>query len=228
MIDQTIRHQRPRPLALLALAALASMGMVLGGCKTVSESDYDAAIAENNELRQRLDEAQTMLADADRDLTSAEQRNQDLARDLADLQTRQAAQPVAAQPINNSGLTGATTRGSDLVVEVAGDVLFASGQATLQNNGKRELDRIAREILRGYSNYTVRVEGYTDSDPIRKSKWGTNERLSAERALAVEAYLVQRGLDADNVYAAALGPANPRSTKQRSRRVEIVVLDGAG
>ena len=112
----------------------------------------------------------------------------------------------------------------DVVLTVAGDVLFPSGQVTLKTEGRRELDRIARMIMSQYPTKTIRVEGYTDSDPIRKSSWKTNERLSSERALAVEAYLVARGVEADRIYSAAMGPARPKSSKQASRRVEIVIL----
>ena len=46
----------------------------------------------------------------------------------------------------------------------------------------------------------------------------------AERALAVEEYLVARGVNPTRIYAAAMGSARPKGTKQASRRVEIVIL----
>ena len=79
-----------------------------------------------------------------------------------------------------------------------------------------------------YSNNEIRVEGYTDGDKLvkTKAKWGTNENLSAARALAVETYLVGKGIDNDRIYSAAFGPSKPKGTKKDSRRVEIVILGG--
>jgi flagellar motor protein MotB len=103
-------------------------------------------------------------------------------------------------------------------------VLFDSGKVDLKSSARRSLDRVASVIQSKYPGQQIRIEGYTDSDPIRKSKWRSNEHLSAERALAVEKYLVGKGVDNDRVYSAAFGPANARATKKDSRRVEIVIL----
>ena len=119
-------------------------------------------------------------------------------------------------------------RGSDIVVTVAGDVLLATASATLRDAARRELDRIASVINSRYSGNEIRIAGHTDQDPIRRSRWKTNERLSAERALAVEEYLATRGVSKSRMHVAGFGPAQLRSTKQQSRRVEIIVLGGAG
>jgi chemotaxis protein MotB len=124
---------------------------------------------------------------------------------------------------------GTTTRRDhgDLVVEVAGDVLFDSGSIVLKATAKRTLDQVARRLSSEYSGHTVRVEGYTDTDPIKKQKgkYKDNEELSAQRALAVERYLVSKGVTSSQIYSAAFGPANPKGSKKASRRVEIVILN---
>ena len=93
-----------------------------------------------------------------------------------------------------------------------------------KSSSKSSLNRIANVLNQRYPNQTIRVEGYTDTDPIRKSKWEHNERLSAERAMAVEKYLVAQSVENDRIYAAAFGPAKQRGSKKESRRVEIVIL----
>jgi len=128
---------------------------------------------------------------------------------------------------NINGATVSRGAGGSIVVAVAGDVLFDSGRAELKNTSRQSLDRIAQVINSQYAGQMVRIEGYTDSDPIRRSTWRSNEHLSAERALAVEQHLVSRGINNDRVYSAAFGPSSPRATKDQSRRVEIVVLAGA-
>ena len=215
---------RTRTFALITGAVSAAL--LAGGCKSISQEEYDAAIAENNQLRDRIDTLQSGIRDAEADKDALRGENSDLLRENDQLRAQVSAMPVAGGGTAPTGPAGMRTRPSDVVLEVAGDVLFSSGQTTLTREGKAELDRIARIVLREFPSNLIRVEGYTDSDPIRKSKWGTNERLSAERALAVETYLVSRGIDAEQIYSAALGPANRRATKKDSRRVEIVILSG--
>ncbi|GJM18666.1 MAG: hypothetical protein DHS20C14_08790 [Phycisphaeraceae bacterium] len=212
-------------------AGLAVTGALLGGCKTVKKSDYQAAIQENTELRERVAGLQDVIRQANEQIANCENERTALSAQNGQLQAQLASAGTSsiAAPASNSGfenIPGVTVGGRTdaIAVAVAGDVLFASGSVTLKNSAKSSLDRVASVLQSRYSNQLIRVEGYTDTDPIRKSSWKTNERLSSERALAVEAYLVSRGVDPDRIYAAAFGPADQRATKQDSRRVEIVVL----
>lgn len=220
-----------RQIRLLALPLIAcSLTMV--GCAN-EKIDYEAELAayemENEELRLREAQLQQALEDAERNTG-------DNSGEIERLRTenQQLRQQLAAVPTPNTGATGfegiqgttTSRRGSDVVVDVAGDVLFSSGSTTLRNEAKASLDRIAGVLNSTYSGNQLRIAGHTDSDPIRKSKWGTNERLSAERALAVEAYLGSKGVDMGRMHVAGYGPDKPRGSKQQSRRVEIVVIGG--
>jgi len=131
----------------------------------------------------------------------------------------------------NTGFTDAEgmtsyRRGSDVVVDIAGDVLFDSGKCTLKASAKKTLDDVCHVIKTKYTGQTVRVEGYSDNDPIKKSPWKTNERLSGERAMAVEEYLVSKGIGNDHIYYAGFGATHQKASKKESRRVEIVILGG--
>lgn len=210
---------------MVALAGLATLPLAAGvGCRAVPPARYQEAVNENNELRDRVDALQQTVREANDQIAELEGQ---LARGGP---TATPAGATGAASGEFDGLSGSGVevfqRGGDTVVSVAGDVLFDSGSATLKSSSRSTLQRIARQIRDSSPGAIVRVEGYTDTDPIRKSKWKSNEHLSAERALAVEAFLVQSGLRNDRVYAAAFGPANPRESKARSRRVEIVVLGG--
>ena len=112
---------------------------------------------------------------------------------------------------------------------------FASGKADLHQN-KRAVQAIVglgRLIQESYPHASVLVEGHTDSDPIVHSSWGTNERLSLERAGAVRQLLASTGVNGSSVSTQGLGAARPldpgssREAKSRNRRVEIYIKPNA-
>jgi chemotaxis protein MotB len=117
-------------------------------------------------------------------------------------------------------------------VTVGSDVLFSSGQATLTNSGKAALDRVAADLKNSFAGRKVLVYGYTDSDPIKKTKnlWQDNLDLSANRAMAVTRYLISRGVGKDDIETVAMGDTHfvagnaSRTDKAKNRRVVIFVL----
>ena len=112
-----------------------------------------------------------------------------------------------------------------MTVAVPGDVLFAPGDATVKDAAKSTLDKVATSLKKDYSGKKVRIEGHTDADPIKYSKWKSNEDLSVARAAAVKAYLVKKGVDPSIIVAQGYGSDKPKSTKDKAanRRVDIVV-----
>ncbi|MFG0283629.1 MAG: flagellar motor protein MotB [Phycisphaerales bacterium JB039] len=197
--------------ALKILAAATVAAGALGGCATGNPDD--ALVQENLELRQQRAELEQQLAECEQRYAMLDEQNRQLG---------QLGSDTGFEGID--GVTIGRSQG-ELTVGIAGDVLFASGSAALRPEAKRSLDQVVANIRQRYPGKTIRVEGHTDTDPIRKSKWETNERLSAERAMAVEAYLVSKGLDNKQVYSAAFGSAQPRGSKKDSRRVEIVIIE---
>lgn len=204
---------------VLTIGALCAVAALSGGCNKKNKSSLDAALSENAELRGRIESLEQALRDCDAQKAGLEQQ-------LA------AGVPTGADDGTTGfedigGIDVSRGAGGELIVGVAGDVLFDSGSVVLKSSSKQTLERVAGVLNSQYAGNAIRVEGHTDSDPIRKSSWKTNERLSSERALAVEEYLVQRGVANDRVYSAAFGPARPKGSKKDSRRVEIVILGGA-
>lgn len=207
--------------AVRAAVGVCALGLavVLGGCNNAIKDENAALQAENAELRTKS--------------TSLEQQQAATQAQIAQLQAQIAAAQAPAAPAAGGdftgGDTGARTRsrgGSERVIDViAGDLLFASGQATIRSEARRELDKVAREIQSRHAGRTIRIKGYTDSDPIRKSRWPSNEALSEARAEAVATYLVSKGVSRSIIETMGMGAANPRATKAQSRRVEIVVVE---
>ena len=196
------------------------------GCtSTRSQSDYDAVLSENNELRGQiagLEGDRAMWSETKKKLES---ENADLASALDTMKNNQQTSSINQNGLNGQlGQATVYNRGSDVVIEVAGDVLFDSGSVKLKTSAKKTLDKVAQAIKTNFAGHTIRVEGHTDSDPIRKSKWKSNEHLSFERARSVEHYLASKGVPVKSMYAAAFGSNKPKATKAQSRRVEIIVL----
>lgn len=117
------------------------------------------------------------------------------------------------------------------VVRIQDQILFRSGSHNVSNEGKALLAKLAPELAG--SGAFLRVEGHTDSDPVRlnadKYPHG-NLDLSAERALEVAAILIENGVPSDRVALGGYGEFRPVAandtpeSKRKNRRVEIVLL----
>jgi hypothetical protein len=100
---------------------------------------------------------------------------------------------------------------------------FASDKATLQPDAVPLLDDIAT-ALKNFPDWGLRIVGHTDAtgDPA------ANEALSVERANAIKAALVERGVSADRLLAAGAGAKRPIASNETAegralnRRVELV------
>ncbi len=209
---------------LLGTALAAAIAVSAVGCTNNKRTDIGALEDENSELRGQIAALEGERAMWQDTKSKLEQENIELARALEEMR--------AAGTVDDQGglvdVPGATVsmRGSDLVVSVAGDVLFDSGKVSLKSGAKQTLDRVAQLLQSDFAGNKVRIEGHTDTDPIRKSKWKSNDHLSFERGHTVEKYLISRGVDTKRMYVAAFGMDRPRGTKADSRRVEIVILGG--
>ena len=199
-------------VGVLSAAGLLAIGG-LTGCANQAQQDETARLtAENQQLRDQV-------ASSGQAQSATETQ---LAQARAELAGRMANPNPNPQPGPGSG----RSQSPDTVLEIAGDVAFSSGQAELTAAGRRELDKIASTIKARFSGNRIRVEGYTDKNPIRKSKWGSNEALSLGRAQAVEKYLSTKGISASRIEAVGLGATKLKGSDSASRRVEIVIIGG--
>ena len=122
------------------------------------------------------------------------------------------------------------TQGGNFVISIPASITFASGKATLTKQGQEALNVVAQTLRNDYGDGIYWIEGHTDSDPIRKSKWESNRDLSVARAMGVLHYLVENaGILDDQCVVAGHGQYSPPAAndddagKARNRRVEIVV-----
>lgn len=193
------------------------LAMISTGCGPEMQrlrDERDALFAQNNE-------AQNVIDDLRRAIDALNQENAALRADMS------RGGPVVDDGTAFDGVSGGVEvfqGAGTITVRVPGDLLFASGKVELNAASKKTLSEIATIIEAEYPGRRVRVEGYTDTDPIKKSSWKDNLELSLQRSAAVYRYLDEQGLPAELMYAAGFGANKPRETKQLSRRVEIVVL----
>jgi hypothetical protein len=99
---------------------------------------------------------------------------------------------------------------------------FDSNKATIQPESKQLLDEIAT-ALKNFPDWRLRIVGHTDASGNPEH----NLHLSLERALAVEAALVERGIDSQRLIPAGLGESRPITSnatpegRALNRRVEL-------
>ncbi len=176
-----------------------------------------------------LREERTQLKKENREL---EMQLDDYAVALAEANTQLTAKSEAAPSYPDLDALGVDygQRDGNLYISIPSEITFASGKATLTKNGKQALKAVADTLSGDYGSGVFWIEGHTDSDPIKKSKWASNRDLSVARAMAVLHFLVEdAGIADDQCVVAGHGQYRPiaandsKSSKAKNRRVEIVV-----
>lgn len=214
------RMTRPALGSALALGALLSSGCA--SHKTLQ--NYQ------DEIR-ALREERTNLKKENRDLRS-QLDGYEIA--LADANARVAEVPEAKTygDLDRLGIEYGQ-RDGNFVISVPTEITFASGKADLTKSGKDALRAVARTLAADYGSGEYWIEGHTDDDPIKKSKWGSNRELSVARAMAVLHFLVEEcGVSDEQCVVAGHGQYEPvaandsKTSKAKNRRVEIVVHRG--
>jgi OOP family OmpA-OmpF porin len=119
-------------------------------------------------------------------------------------------------------------------VTLSADALFDFDKAVLRDEGKAKLDKLSEDV-KGLNLEVIIATGHAD-------RFGTdayNQKLSEKRAQAVKAYLTDKGIEANRVFAEGKGETQPvtkpgdckgpKSKKviaclQPDRRVDIEVI----
>lgn len=117
-----------------------------------------------------------------------------------------------------------------LVITFVAEVLFDSGKAKLKEESLSTLNKVARILNEEVPANNIGIEGHTDNEPIKYSRWKSNWELSAQRALSVLHYLETEDVAPARLSAIGYGEYQPVASndsvegKQANRRVEIVIL----
>jgi len=211
-----------KSIKFVLITGVAVAAAALGGCNNEAKTENEALKSQLTQVQQERDQNKQLL-------DQSEAQKSELRNQVDELTRAKNAQPpvMTDGPGGGGGGTKPTKPPArETVIEVAGDVLFAPGQTSLSAAGKKELDKVATRLKKEFPKNQIRIEGYTDSDPVRKNPLGSNEAISKARAVAVEKYLASKGVSDSRMTAVGRGSASPKATKAASRRVEIHVLGG--
>ena len=119
-------------------------------------------------------------------------------------------------------------------IGIRGNLLFPLNSDALQDEGRALLRELAGPLTTylGARKEILMVSGFTDDRPVLQGnrRYADNWELSAQRALTVTRVLIEEGLPADSVFAAAFGAQQPvdsnddEAGRARNRRVEIAPM----
>jgi chemotaxis protein MotB len=177
----------------------------------------DSLLAEKGNLSNALAEAKARLEELRKAQAAADQRAQ-LFKQLA----------MKFHKMIDSGQLKVRLRDGRMVIELANDVLFDSGQTNIKPEGQKAISDVAA-VLRTIGGRRFQVAGHTDNVPITTAKFNSNWELSAERAVVVVRFLIARGLRPDLLSAAGYGEFDPiapndsPANKSKNRRIEITL-----
>jgi outer membrane protein OmpA-like peptidoglycan-associated protein len=127
------------------------------------------------------------------------------------------------QQLQGTGVS-VTRAGDNIILNMPGDVTFATNQSTVESRFYPVLNSVAT-VLKHYEKTMVDVDGYTDST----GSDSYNMQLSRERALSVANYLAAQGVQAARLRATGYGESNPiasnstPSGRAMNRRVTITL-----
>jgi len=122
-----------------------------------------------------------------------------------------------------------TRVGDQIILNMPGNITFATGQADISASFYPVLDSVAL-VLQKYEQTLVEVVGYTDSTGTD----AINQPLSERRAASVGAYLVSRDVLAARIATAGMGSSKPVASnataegRALNRRVEITLVPITG
>ncbi len=207
-------------VVLICLCAI----MLTSGC-TNWKKKYESLNVEHENLKGLLDRERAEKGQLADQIVQGQQTIEELQRQIAERQKT----PAEASGFGDGYDVAFDPEAGTVTVTLPNAILFNSGRAELKKATSTELNHIYSVLREKHSGRQIDVVGHTDSDPISKSEWKDNWELSAQRALSVVRYLVDRGILEEKIRAVGRGesmPIAPNSTvsgKAKNRRVEIVV-----
>ncbi|HUZ67483.1 MAG TPA: peptidoglycan -binding protein [Beijerinckiaceae bacterium] len=237
------------------LAAGAAQKNAAGGAVAQAQQEIASqkqisarALAQVDILNQQIGALRRQLAAIEDALSVSEARDQKSQAKIADLGSRlnvALAQKVQELARYRSDFFGRLREilGSRPGIRIVGDrfvfdseVLFNSGKAAVNAQGRAQMDQVASAIedlereIPPEIPWVLRVDGHTDKRPV-SGKFASNWDLSAARAIAVVQYLIAKGVEPKHLAAAAFGKyqsiksGDSKEALRANRRIELKLTE---
>lgn len=189
------------------------------------QDELSTSQSENERMRKSLDNTQAKLTASQAEIATlskieaeTKRRNEIYAQFVNRLQSM----------IDGGQLTVSIDAGR-MVINLPNNVLFKTGSANLNPEGKEALTQIGG-VLTQFADRRFQIEGHSDNIPIKSARFPSNWELSTARALSVVHLLTEMGVKPENISAAGFGEFRPRADnedeegRKLNRRIEIVML----
>ena len=115
---------------------------------------------------------------------------------------------------------GATSAGAAARIEIPETIAFARRKATIGADQAALLDRIAKRIKESSDRRRVRIAGWADPGEVGRR----TQQLALDRASAVRAELIKRGVDGAQLEAVGQ-PARTSAARGGNRRVDFSMVE---
>lgn len=125
--------------------------------------------------------------------------------------------------------TEVTERG--FIIKMMGNIFFDPATSNIRQESIETIRLVGNLIKEKFPYNIIRVEGHTDSEPMKSSVFPSNWELSAFRAASVVRYMTDNlGIDKDRFVTVGYADSRPTASNKKkkgrraNRRVEIVIL----
>ncbi len=202
-------------------------------------SKLDNANKSITELQKDVDMLSKYYSNANTKLNMSEEQIKEQQKKLRQLQNMIYAQHKATDELykkiadalvnfNTDELT-VSVRDGRVYVSMQEELLFPSGSAKVNPDGKKALGKLAA-VLKQNKEIDVEVEGHTDNKAINTSKYPDNWALSVGRSTAIARILISDyDVDPTRIIASGQSKYNPVASnddemgRAKNRRTEIIL-----
>lgn len=206
---------------------------IVGLRGTVSKMEDENMMTANklNKSREELSQAKQNLSSSNETIASQQARLEELKR-LIEQQRQQSEalrKTIADALVNfNSDQLTVSLKNGKVYVSMSESLLFASGSAEVNKDGKAALATLAK-VLNQNTDINVNVEGHTDSIPIVK-RYADNWALSVARSTEITRILIKDySVNPTRIIASGRSQYFPiadnssNEGRARNRRTEIIL-----
>ena len=239
-------------------ASSAALVILFGAAGCVSQGEFDKLQGEKNKeiaslqssrstLEEQVRNLESQRASLEKQRDSLTKEKDSLTQQVAALEAQRAQLQASEKQVEErydklrADLSEEVKKGQlqirelkgMLTVDVAEQLFFDSGRATLKDTGKQVLQKVA-DSLKSYEDKAIRIVGHTDNVPISgglQKVFPSNWELSAARATTVVRFLQDNGIPPERLVAtgraeyAPVAPNDSAEGRQKNRRIEITLID---